>query len=50
MSGGWYQIDADAHCGPPSKSRKNRETLQQEKCVEQSMKNNAEELVIKEHL
>ena len=50
MGGGWDPTDVEAHFGPITISSAKRETSQQEKCIEESPKNNAEELVIKESL
>jgi len=50
MGGGWDPTDVESHFGPITISSAKRETSQQEKCVRESMKNNAEELVIKESL
>ena len=50
MGDGWDGIDIDAYFGSSSKAMRSREAKMQKKCVERSIKNNAEELLIKEHL
>ena len=50
MGDGWDGIDIDAYFGSSSNAMQFGETELQKKCVEKSVKNNAEELLIKEHL
>jgi len=50
MGGGWEPSDVETHFGPTTIPSKKRECDQQNKCIQVSMKNNAEELVIKESL
>ena len=50
MGGGWDPTAIESHVGPITISSAQRETSQQEKCAGESMKNNAEELTIKESL
>ena len=47
---GWEPSDVETHFGPMTITSKKRESDQQKKCIQESMKNNAEELVIKESL
>ena len=47
---GWEPSDVETHFGPITIPSKQRESDQQKKCIQESMKNNAEELVIKESL
>ena len=50
MGDGWDGIDIDAYFGSTPKARRSREAKMQKICVEHSVKNNAEELLIKEHI
>ena len=50
MGDGWDGIDVDAYFGSTPNARRSREAKMQKICIERSVKNNAEELVIKEHL
>ena len=50
MGEGWRDVDIDAYFGDTTNARISREAKQQEKSVKMSVKNNAEELSIKEHL
>ena len=50
MGDGCDPSDVETHFGPTTIPSKKRECDQQNKCIQESMKNNAEELVIKESL
>ena len=50
MGEGWCDVDINAYFGDTTNARISREANQQEKSVKMSVKNNAEELLIKEHL
>ena len=50
MGVGWKPSDVETHFGPTTIPSKKRECYQQKQSIQESMKNNAEELVIKESL